>query len=318
MQAKCRICSNSNHHRTFSCCEKMYALGDSFEYFQCAVCGCLQIAEPARDLSRYYPPQYYSFRKGTFSHGRLRNWLAGQRDRSAAIGTGHLGQWLLKHTGRPRPDLASLGRVPAKREMRILDVGCGGGQLLSLLHRAGFLRVMGTDPLLAADREIKPGLWIRRLAVEEVEGQFDLIMLHHVLEHVEQPRDMLTACRRRLAPGGKILLRVPTVECAAWERYQIHWVQLDAPRHIFLFTRAGLTLLAEQCSLEVRDCWCDSSGFQFWGSELYVRGVPIFNSEGRMADPGDYFTAEELRRFDREAAALNAAGRGDQIALVLA
>lgn len=277
----------------------------------------MQIGEPAKDVSRYYPPQYYSFRHESGARGGIRNWLAGRRDRFSATGAGSLGLWLLKHAARPRAELASMGRIPARRDMRILDVGCGQGQLLTLLHRAGFFQLVGIDPLLPCDVEARPGLWVRRSKLEEVEGQFDLIMLHHVFEHMEHPQEMLSACRDHLVPGGSILLRIPTVACAAWERYRTNWVQLDAPRHLFLHTRISLNLLAEKSGLSVRDCWCDSSAFQFWGSELYQRGVPLFDAEGRMAEPRNYFTSKELSQFERDAAAVNAASRGDQIALIL-
>lgn len=128
--------------------------------------------------------------------------------------------------------------------MSILEVGCGRGQLLAILYRAGFRHLAGVDPYLPEDVEVLPNLWVRRLALEEVSESYDLLMMHHVFEHLPQPRASLSACAKRLKASGKILLRLPTVESVAWERYRENWVQWDAPRHHFLHTRASLEILA--------------------------------------------------------------------------
>jgi hypothetical protein len=143
-------------------------------------------------------------------------------------------------------------------------------------------------------------------------------MLHHVFEHLEHGSQMLVACRDRLLPGGRIVLRVPTVECEAWERYGEFWVALDAPRHLMLHTRASLELLARQTGLKIMQCWCDSTGFQFHASELYRRGVPLTDVRGNSVPVGAYFTRRQLKEFDRKAGVLNKSGRGDQVVVVLA
>ena len=58
--ATCRICNNPNGNQTFVAREMMYGLREEFGYILCAHCGCLPIAEVPQDLSRFYPPGYYS------------------------------------------------------------------------------------------------------------------------------------------------------------------------------------------------------------------------------------------------------------------
>jgi SAM-dependent methyltransferase len=213
--------------------------------------------------------------------------------------------------------VASLSRLPLRRDLRILDVGCGRGQLLSLLHRAGFRDLQGVDPFLPEDLEVLPGLVVRRQSLESLQEDFDLVMFHHVLEHIAEGGRALAAARARLRSGGRILVRIPTVDGAAWERYRENWVQLDAPRHFHLHSRASLELLAAQAGLAVRQCWCDSSAFQFWASELYRAGKPALGATGRPLRLEDHFTPAQLAAFERDTAALNASGRGDQLAVVL-
>ena len=61
MDDVCRICANAADNQTFRCAEKMFGFGGEFIYFECGRCGCLQAQTVPADLSRYYPPHYYSF-----------------------------------------------------------------------------------------------------------------------------------------------------------------------------------------------------------------------------------------------------------------
>src|SRR5258706_2198097 len=262
MNYTCRICSSSAKHTIYLCREKMFGWPDEFTYFQCANCGCLQIAVVPGDLNRFYPPNYYSFHVKPRPQTGWKSHLAGRRDFSAATGTGVFGKWLA-HVTPAGSDVASLAAVPTRRDMSILDVGCGRGRLLSILHRAGFKHLSGADPFLPEDIEVLPGLQVRKLSVEQIHEQFDLIMLHHVFEHIESGGQMLQACRERLTPNGKILLCFPTADSDAWEQYRENWVQLDAPRHLFLHTRSSFKLLAGKSGLKVEKWVCDSSAFQF-------------------------------------------------------
>jgi SAM-dependent methyltransferase len=310
----CRICANSERNKTWACCEKMFGWGDEFTYLECARCGCLQLSEVPGDLSRYYPPNYYSFSlKPALTRG-FRRRLAGLRDFSAATGTGMLGRFLGKLIPA-RADVASLGLVPVNGQSRILDLGCGSGELLSMLHRAGFRELTGVDPFIANDSEVLPGLRVQKKELREVQGEFDLIMLHHVFEHLEFPHQALSDYRDKLSRNGKILLRFPTVDSEAWEKYRENWVQLDAPRHLFLHSRKSMELIAKSAGLVVEKVWCDSDEFQFLGSEIYERGASLFGDH----QPGSRsFSPPEVRRYRKAAKLLNKINRGDQVAVVLA
>ena len=315
MDHVCRICANAADNQTFRCAEKMFGFGGEFIYFQCGRCGCLQTEAVPADLSRYYPPHYYSFHLQAVPQQGLKAQLAGWRDYWVLSGRG-ADAWFAKRLAAHAP-LAALRQLPMRAEMRVLDVGCGRGELLSILHRAGFGELVGVDPFLPADVEVVPGLRVRSQPLESLRQEFDLIMFHHVLEHIEDGRGILSAACGRLRPNGRILIRLPTADGAAWDRYRENWVGLDAPRHFFLHTRRSLELLASQAGLGVERCWCDSGALQFWVRELYQSGLPLVSAEGQTARATDRFTPQRLRGFAREARALNAAGRGDNLAAVL-
>jgi SAM-dependent methyltransferase len=267
-------------------------------------------------MGRYYPPNYYSYHLEAVNRRGIRAWLAGKRDYAKLTATRWFGEWLPRANSM-RLDAASLARLPMRPGMKVLDVGCGRGQLLSVLHRAGFRDLWGVDPYLAADVEVLPGLVVRKQSLEALKEDFDLIMLHHVFEHLEDGRKALADCRARLRPGGMILIRIPTVDSAAWEKYRENWVDLDAPRHFFLHSYRSLALLAGQAGLAVERNWCDSTAFQFSGSEVYRAGGSLYAKTGEQVPLEGRFTPKQLAEFAQEAEVLNAAGRGDQFAAVL-
>ncbi|HEU0008587.1 MAG TPA: class I SAM-dependent methyltransferase [Verrucomicrobiae bacterium] len=316
MSQTCRICLAKGGRATFVFRERMFGWGDEFAYFQCRHCGCLQIMDVPADLARYYPPIYYSFHLQPVPQHGWKPFLMGLRDRAVTTRRGWFG-WLLSRRYPARVDVEGLGQVPLREEMRILDVGCGRGQLLSILRRAGFRHLLGVDPHVPGDVEVVPGVQVLKGHLSDVSQQFDLIMLHHVIEHVEDGRGMLAECRERLAPGGRVLLRFPTVECEAWDRYREYWVALDAPRHLVLHTRKSLEALARQAGLRVVGWQCDSVGFQFCASELYRKGLPLTNPDGTPAALDALFSRAQLKQFEREAKGLNAANRGDQVVVLL-
>lgn len=201
---------------------------------------------------------------------------------------------------------------------RILDVGCGAGELLLTLQACGFSALTGVDPYLESDITYPGGLRILKQSIRELAGEWDVVMFHHSFEHVADPAGTLEAATRLLAPEGTLLIRLRVVSSAAWERYGVEWVQLDAPRHFFLHSVDSMKRLTSETRLRISKLVYDSGPFQFVGGELYRRNIPLRRTlpteiEARVAA----FSQAELDDLERQARALNAEGRGDQAAFYL-
>jgi SAM-dependent methyltransferase len=295
----------------------MLGYRDPFDYFECSQCGCLQILEVPSDLSKYYPLGYYSFvpfeaRTVSFIK-RTAKWLAGPY---AVCGGGILGRVIFRMF--PQPELQPLARIRLSRSSRILDVGCGSGRFLQLLKEAGFENVLGIDPYIEVDRQYANGLHILKRALSEVGGQWDLIMFHHSFEHIPDPLETLRHSAAILSKEGCCLIRIPTVSSYAWRHYGVSWVQLDAPRHLFLHSVPSVRLLAAEAGFEMKEVIYDSTEFQFWGSEQYLHDIPL-NAEGSYATcpTNSIFTEAEIQSFRERAQCLNQRGEGDQAAFYL-
>lgn len=320
MQAlKCRICGNSGPHQTVVAREMMFGLKEEFPYFHCSHCDCLQIVEIPRDMSKYYRSDYYSLSSDP-SHlynNPLKKMVRRLRDNFAVFNKGLLGKCI--HSLFPaEADLGSLSAIPLTKESRILDAGCGTGFLVYFLKEAGFKNVMGIDPYIEGAIEYKNGLKIKKRNIQEVDGEWDLVMFHHSFEHVADPGETLHRVAKGLAPGGWCLLRVPVVSSYAWQQYGTNWVQLDAPRHFHLHSPKSIRMLAERENLKLEKIVYDSSDLQFWGSEQYQKDIPLMSDRSYGVNPvQSNFSANEITAFKQKAKQLNQESLGDQAAFYL-
>lgn len=293
----------------------MFQLGEAFEYHECGNCGCLQIVEIPPDISRYYPSEYYSLAQNDSPGVRMRmkrargRYLRGER---SALG------WLLTAAFGP-PVLpawaASAGLGPGDR---ILDVGSGTGKLVMRLHEAGYRDVTGIDPHLRGDIFYSPGARVLKQGLEAASGEYDFVMLHHSLEHMPDQTGALGHVYRLLRPGGRALVRIPVVPSYAWQHFGTDWVQLDAPRHLYLHSRESLERVAAQAGLRLERVVYDSSAFQFWGSLQYRRHIPLKDPRSYAVSPkSSIFKRSDLIEFERKAQRLNEEGQGDQACFYL-
>jgi hypothetical protein len=143
-------------------------------------------------------------------------------------------------------------------------------------------------------------------------------MLHHSFEHMDQPGEVLQNLERLLAPAGLILLRIPVSDSFAWKHYGIHWVNLDAPRHFFLHTRRSIDFLTNQSQLCVKAMLHEASTIQFWGSEQYLKDIPL-------QDPRSYarnrlrpmFSRQQLKEFEQQAKVVARQQESDSVCFLI-
>lgn len=99
-------------------------------------------------------------------------------------------------------------------------------------------------------------------------------MMHHVLEHMDRQIEELKFCYGLLKPKGCLLVRIPIAN-KAWEIFRENWLPLDAPRHFFIHTLKSFNILAEKTGFKIKKTIFDSTDFQFLGSKLYQKDIPL-------------------------------------------
>jgi SAM-dependent methyltransferase len=126
---------------------------------------------------------------------------------------------------------------------RLLDVGCGRGDLAASWVAAGW-EVLGVEPSsqaasVARRRGASVAVGTLDTVVLEAES-VDAAVFRHSLEHVTDPRLDLRKVYAALRPGGRVAVVVPN--WGSWQRgfFGQYWFPLELPRHRTHFSSAGL------------------------------------------------------------------------------
>lgn len=199
----------------------------------CRNCGLgrLHPAPAPAEIARWYPKSYYGHEGAKFS------WLI---------------EWLVRAVGS-RHARFLIRQLPAGA--RVLDVGCGRGAALRPLLAAG-CEVHGFELTADALSGIDPRIHTR-VAGSLVEAgfepaSFDMVILWHVLEHVPNPREVLSEIARLLRPRGLLIVAVPNYSSLQARFSGPAWFHLDLPRHLFQFPVGALRRLLTDVGLTCR------------------------------------------------------------------
>jgi len=128
---------------------------------------------------------------------------------------------------------------------RVLDIGCGAGELLDAFQDLGW-RTFGIEP---AQRAAFP----RHGELMTIPGDtsFDIVVLHHVIEHVAEPLAMLRAAQAALRPGGVLIVSVPRLDLVGVHRDFRYCI--NARGHLMSYTHDCLATLLGMAGLAYRD-----------------------------------------------------------------
>lgn len=156
-------------------------------------------------------------------------------------------------------------RAAFEQDMRILELGCGTGQFLAYLAKKGVQDIVGIDhdpevtavaPESVRDRIIIQDVrdWLRQTAGEQ---PFDRIVLMDVLEHftASDGMSLIRDLAGRLAPGGRIVVKVPNAGSPWGLTYQFGDLT-----HLTAFNSISLRQLAVAAGLQVEQIYDQHRG----------------------------------------------------------
>ena len=308
----CKICFNTNNNKYHDVKEMMFGFRDEFTYLECSVCGCLQLINPPSDLLKYYPAnQYYSFNKISdnlvkrlvkkYFLNKLLKYYLGQYT--------IIGKILSTHYEFARKYAWVKYLKDTAFNSTILDIGSGTGKYLLELYQVGFKNITGIDPynetIIRLNKEVK----VYNFDISQVKDKYDLIILNHSLEHMEDQDFIFAQLKRVLNKDGKVLIRIPIVGGEAWQLYGVNWYQIDAPRHFFIHSLTSLKKLVTKHEFDIETIQFDSNDYQFKFSEQYLQNLTIFEN--------GHFTRSIYQQWRKQSKVLIQNETGDQASIVL-
>ncbi|MDR2475037.1 MAG: class I SAM-dependent methyltransferase [Bacteroidales bacterium] len=222
--------------------------GDKFTYIKCSKCGCLQIESYPSSIDKYYAT-YYSLQplktKEYVYIKILRNLLF----RYLITGQNLLGKLIFRFN----PDSFSWVEPNMFNfNSSIIDIGSGRGRLVVKMAKSGFRNI---DPFIDDDivYNIKnKQIFIRKQSLYELQGHYDFLMLHHVLEHLPEQHQVFEKLASLMHKDSKLLINIPVIDSYTWDYYEMDAFQLaDIPRHYYLHSINSITILAENHGLKI-------------------------------------------------------------------
>ena len=126
------------------------------------------------------------------------------------------GQYERFREERQQPFYDLLKLVIPKKSMRILDLGCGTGELTREMHRHFKAQkthgVDSSDAMLERSKEsAEPGVTFARGNIEDTaeDGAWDLVLSNAALHWVADHERVLARLTKALAPGGQLAIQMP-------------------------------------------------------------------------------------------------------------
>ena len=102
----------------------------------------------------------------------------------------------------------------APSDARVIDIGTGDGEFLRVMDESGFTRVSGHE-IPGADLSGVKGIAeniYEDFDYSSIPGEsFDVVTMLDVVEHVRDPKFLLSQCHRILKPGGHVYFHTPVV-----------------------------------------------------------------------------------------------------------
>lgn len=250
---RCDLCGESNDRTLLNLSDVIMETTDQvFRVARCRTCDLIYLnprPEP-RQIDRFYPDDYAPFARQGIS-ARARNWLYRRSVRK-----------LSTFLDAPR---------------RVLDVGCGTGELLQAVQSGGNPNTIGVEPSpqAAGIARERYGLDVRIGTLERsglAAASVDTVLMSHVIEHLPSPRATLAEVERVLKPGGAVIIWAPNARSLAAGILGRHWMGWDVPRHLYSFTSGTLRCLLQRSGFESATVEHERHGLEWaWGLRLWAR-----------------------------------------------
>ena len=136
---------------------------------------------------------------------------------------------------------------------KVLDVGCAEGRFLNAFFEYG-CECWGVEhPFFPSKRFLnRDGIFYQVGDLCEInlpDKAFNLIIIWHVLEHLDDPHQVMRRLYELLAPNGVIFLAVPNFSSIEARKFLQSWFHLDIPWHKYHFNDKSIKYMTSKNNL---------------------------------------------------------------------
>ncbi|QIG75018.1 methyltransferase protein [Rhizobium phage RHph_I3_18] len=243
--SNCPVCGSGSHHKLLT----IYG----FDYHECERCGSAFVCNPPSDeaLSAAYRSVYYTeANKVLYANDSIIDY------RVANIFV-------------PKIDFAIKHSNPSKKTW--LDIGCGVGEALSVAQVRGY-KTLGLEPnVMEAEYafqrfgvEVRQD-YISKDTVSKYRGQYGMISMFSVLEHVPDPNQILSDVSAIQEAGDALVIEVPhfpSISTMSQMTFPNHINRMmHPPLHLFLFSLRGLEGMLKRHGYKINAAWLFGQDF---------------------------------------------------------
>ena len=226
----------------------------NFEYLLCLGCDGVYVANPPSNdaLKDLYNSDYYT------------------NANKALLASENIIDFRTKHIAEPKIDFVMQHLSSDKKSW--LDIGSGAGEILGAAKARGF-ECLGLEANLAErefaqrkfDIDVRDA-FLDETTMEEYRGDWGVVSLFSVLEHIADPPALLRTISAMQQGGDNLVVEVPhypSVSAFSQMTFPEHVNRvMHPPIHLFLFSLPSLKRLLETYFYEIKSVW-------FFGQDLY-------------------------------------------------
>lgn len=247
----CPLCANTGMY-DFTGQDLMFKTPGNYEYHTCNSCDALyQVPIPSLDeISGFYPDVYkvYDEEIKLKPRGPLERAIL-----NTHYGYSHIpASFFLKIISPLFSIYRERNTLAYENGGNMLDIGCANGRFLLRMQELGW-KVQGVEfneTAVNICRKNKLNVYHGDLESANIESDsLDLVTARHVIEHVPDPHTFIAEIARILKTGGRMHLRTPNSKSLGRYLFGHFWYANDVPRHLIMFSKKNLDMLAAKHGL---------------------------------------------------------------------